>query len=570
MAGSLRTDCRSGSRVAGAGARSAAAVRTQVARINKELELIRKLLAPAAAMWLGALGWVLVAPGTPTVLSAAADDRGARAQGGGDRDNDNDDGGLDRALAAVLSHAGFTGRIESTLEARLGRRINASLADLGRMLWFDSAHSLGQDNTCAGCHSPTNGFGDTQSIAIGVQNNGIVGPRRAGPRNQRRSPMAINAAFFPALMWNGRFNAVSGDPFNGTLGFVFPQPEGTLRFSGAANAATGVRHLLQAQAHIPPTELVEVGGFTGTAGTIGSRFDQFDDGHGLPVPAPDGTGFRNEPIRQAALQVLNGIPKYRRLFHQQFPQVSLAPDAKPGHDIDFYMFGKAIAEFEFSLTFANAPVDQFARGRHDALRPSEKRGALLFFGKAGCVSCHGVSGRSNEMFSDFKEHVAGVPQIAPFFGVGESNMIYDGPGEDEDFGLEQITGNPADRYKFRTPPLRNIALSPAFFHNGAFTRLDDAIRHHLDVFESARAYDPRAAGVDRDLRMRLGPIEPVLDRLDPLLRTPIALKRAELNDLVRFVSDGLLDERARRENLCRLVPESVPSGQPVFQFQGCR
>jgi hypothetical protein len=70
--------------------------------------------------------------------------------------------------------------------------------------------------------------------------------------------------------------------------------------------------------------------------------------------------------------------------------------------------------------------------------------------------------------------------------------------------------------------------------------------------------------------MRLGPIEPVLDRLDPLLKTPIALKRSEVNDLVKFVRDGLLDDRARRENLCRMVPDSVPSGSPTLKFQGCR
>ena len=81
---------------------------------------------------------------------------------------------------------------------------------------------------------------------------------------------------------------------------------------------------------------------------------------------------------------------------------------------------------------------------------AEKRGALLFFGKGGCVACHAVAGTSNEMFSDFEMHVIGVPQIAPAFGVGTGNMIFDGPGEDEDFGLEQVTGNPADRYKFRT------------------------------------------------------------------------------------------------------------------------
>ena len=201
---------------------------------------------------------------------------------------------------------------------------------------------------------------------------------------------------------------------------------------------------------------------------------------------------------------------------------------------------------------------------------SQKRGAMLFFGRAGCVRCHAVAGGSNEMFSDFESHVAGIPQIAPFFGAGTSNVIFDGPGADEDFGLEQVTGDAADRYKFRTAPLRNVALAPAFFHNGAFTRLEDAIRHHLDVFESARGYSPSEAGVDLDLRHRLGPIEPVLSRLDRRLVDPIELNATEFADLVAFVRDGLLDKRAKRENLCRLVPESVPSGSPVLEFQRCR
>jgi cytochrome c peroxidase len=243
---------------------------------------------------------------------------------------------------------------------------------------------------------------------------------------------------------------------------------------------------------------------------------------------------------------------------------------KAGGPIDFNMFGLAIAEFEFTLTFANAPIDQFARGHRSAMSTPEKRGALLFFGKAGCVTCHAVSGEANEMFSDFENRVIGVPQIAPFFGVDEANMIYDGPGEDEDFGLEQITGNSSDRYRFRTAPLRNVALLPAFFHNGAFTKLEDAIRHHLDVFNSARGYDPKKAGVARDLRMRLGPIEPVLDRLDPLLQAPIHLSKQEFNDLVKFVGDGLLDKRAKKENLCGQVPNAVPSGEPVLKFQGCK
>ena len=99
--------------------------------------------------------------------------------------------------------------------------------------------------------------------------------------------------------------------------------------------------------------------------------------------------------------------------------------------------------------------------------------------------------------------------------------------------------NAADRYKFRSSPLRNAALQPAFFHNGAMTRIEDAIHHHLDVFASARSYDPKKAGIDKDLRYRLGPIEPVLARLDPLLQTPIPLReensrRSSGSSVMRF------------------------------------
>jgi len=468
--------------------------------------------------------------------------------------------GRDEQLRVALREAGFTGTVGSSIEQRLGRPIDRQLADLGRLLWFDTSGGLYGDNTCGGCHSPANGFGDSQSIAIGVQNNHRVGKNRGGPRNQRRTPIAVNAAFYPKLMWNGRFSALSGDPFDNSQGYLFPAPDGTTKFPPGDSLVT---HLLIAQAHIPPTELVEAAGFTGTAGTIAPEFDQFDDGEGDAVPPPDASGFRNEPIRQAVLERLNATPAYRALFGAIFPEVA------SGAPIDFTMFGRAIAEFEFTLTFANAPIDRFARGDRDALTVPQKEGALVFFGSGRCSSCHAVSGASNEMFSDFEMHVIGVPQIAPLFGAGTGNVIFDGPGRDEDFGLEQITGDPADRYKFRSSPLRNVALQPAFFHNGAFTRLEDAIRHHLNVFDSARGYNPVRAGVDRDLTYRLGPIEPVLERVDPLLATPIELSSREFEALVAFVRDGLLDERARRQNLCSLIPRSVPSGYPTMRFEEC-
>jgi cytochrome c peroxidase len=467
---------------------------------------------------------------------------------------------LDAKVRAVLRAAGFTGAIEATLEQRLGRPLDGRLANLGQLLFFDVAGGLHDDNTCAGCHAPSAGFGDTQSIAIGIQSNRIVGPHRSGPRNQRRTPTVVNTAFYPKLMWNGRFSADSGDPFDNSRGFRFPLPEGTTRFPARDRIVT---HLLIAQAHIPPTELVEVAGFTGTFGTLEPRFAQFDDGVGEVLPPADANGFRNDGIRERVLRRLNAAPGYRGAFGALFPEVAT------GAPIDFTMFSRAIAEFEFALVRANAPVDRFARGESDAMSRAEKRGALLFFGKANCAGCHAVAGPSNEMFSDFAMHVIGVPQIAPRFGLGLGNVEFDGPGEDEDFGLEQITANPADRYKFRTSPLRNVALQPAFFHNGAFTRLADAIRFHLDPVQSASRYDPEAAGVAPDLRLRMGPSAPVLARIDPLLSTPVRLTAREFDDLLAFVGDSLTDGGARPHALCSLVPASVPSGRPLLQFESC-
>jgi hypothetical protein len=68
----------------------------------------------------------------------------------------------------------------------------------------------------------------------------------------------------------------------------------------------------------------------------------------------------------------------------------------------------------------------------------------------------------------------------------------------------------------------------------------------------------------------LGPIEPVLARLEPLVLAPIRLRRHEFNDLVSFVRFGLLDRKALPHELCKLLPETVPSGRPLPFFEGCK
>lgn len=428
---------------------------------------------------------------------------------------------LDEILKAQLVANGFTGRVEASLHGRLGRPVDPELSDIGRLLWFDPILGLKGDNSCSGCHSPTTGFGDTQSIAIGIDNNGVVGPGRSGPRNQRRSPMVLNAAFFPRLMWNSRFAALSGDPFVNSAGFQFPAPEGM--------SLSHLPHLLNAQAFIPPTERVEMAGF------------DF---------AGNGDDLRSEVARRVA-----AVQEYMTRFANAVPAVQ-STGALTYDDI-----AAAIAEFTFSLTFANAPIDRFARGETAAMTESQKRGALLFFGRAGCVQCHAVGGRSNEMFSDFKQHVIAVPQISPSVG----NVTFDGPAGNEDFGLEQVTGKATDRYAFRTTPLRNVAVQPTFMHNGAFATLEDAIRHHLDVRASVLGYT--GAGLPADLAGPRGPIAPVLERLDPRLRHRVALSHDEFAQLVDFVRNGLLDPRARPEQLRALVPATLPSGKQLHKFE---
>jgi cytochrome c peroxidase len=429
---------------------------------------------------------------------------------------------VDQELRGILARERFTGRIESTVEARLGRPINQKLAAAGNLLYYDAILGIKQDNACAACHSPTTGYADTQSIAVGIDSNGWVSARRAGPRNRRRTPTSLNAAFYPRAMWNGRFESLSGDPFDNRQGFKLPEPEG--------QQLSFFSHLLAAQACMPVTDRAEMAGF-----------------------AFNGDNFA---IRATLARRVDAVKRYRKMFGKVYAEV------KAGAPITFDMIANAIAEYELTLVYANAPLDRFARGEAASMSDEEKRGALLFFGKARCVECHAVSGAANEMFSDFLPHVIAVPQLAP----ETTNASFDGPGADEDYGYEQVTHNPEDRYEFRTSPLRNLAAQPAYFHNGAFTHIKAAILHHLNAYDSARQYDPGAEGIAKDLR-RLGPIEPLLARLDPILQTPIELTAEEVQQLTSFVRDSLLDERAKFEILVKQKPDSVPSGLKPFFYE---
>ncbi len=428
---------------------------------------------------------------------------------------------LDPVLTAMLESRSFTGRIEETLEARLGRPVDARLADVGRLLFFDPVTSLTRDNSCSGCHGPNVGFNDSQSIAIGVGNNGVVGPGRAGPRNLRRAPSVVNAAFYPRLMWDARFESLSLDPFDGSAGFALPEPEGL--------SLSGLDHLLQAQAHTPVVSREEMAGF------------EFAGSHDL--------------MRAEIAARIDAVAEYRTLFGAVFDDVAA------GAPIDFEHVARAIAEFQLTLVRADAPVDAFARGDRAALTADQKRGGILFFGEAFCGECHIVRGYANEMFSDFDTHVLAVPQLVP----ARTNARFDGAGANEDFGAERHTGDPEDRYQFRTSPLRNALYQPSLMHNGAYLCVRDAIRHHLRVLEMLDGYS--TLPLDPSLHGPMGPVEPMLERLHDLVRSPPRLTGEELDRITDFVANGLADPDAHPDRLRALIPASVPSGLPLHEFQ---
>lgn len=172
---------------------------------------------------------------------------------------------------------------------------------------------------------------------------------------------------------------------------------------------------------------------------------QFWDGRAADLKEQAGGPIQN-PIEMAithqhAIEMLKGIPGYKPMFDAAFPG-----DKDP---ISIQNVEKAIAAFEATLITPNAPFDRYLRGDANALTAEQKEGLKLFVEK-GCASCHnGIN--------------VGGGMYAPF-GVVEK------PGADmlppADKGRFQVTKTADDEYVFKVPTLRNIELTPPYFHSG--------------------------------------------------------------------------------------------------------
>lgn len=433
--------------------------------------------------------------------------------------------------------------------------------ELGRNLFFDHALSVVEQTSCGTCHHAAFQFTDARSIARGVycdlvpevsitcqepptDGGNVVGPQRTAPLNSRNTPSLVNVALFPRQMWNGRFRFVdnsSNDVNECDIeeGFRFPEPEGDLF----------VRSLLTAQAHIPVTELVEMAGdYEGTG-----EIEELE--------------HANPEIREAIVTRLDFDPAYRALFEAAYPanRPDLAlyagdPVVGPDDDLTYLAIADALGHFQESLVMTDAPWDDYLRGDRTALSDAAKRGAVAFYENDRCSSCH-----AGDLFSDFANHNIGVPQVGP--GTGRASLgdpAYAGL-TNWDFGLEEITTQREDRFKFRTPPLRGVALTAPYMHNGAYATLEGAIRHHTDPAAAYADYD--LTQIDPDMQVfGLNPAAPVFDRRNPVVlgrgagQTRIDLTDQQVADLIEFLK-ALTDPRML--DLADLAPQTVPSGLPV-------
>jgi len=172
-------------------------------------------------------------------------------------------------------------------------------------------------------------------------------------------------------------------------------------------------------------------------------------------------GFGGKP-EGALAQRLKDQACYPQLFRAAFPE-------RQG-EISLDTITMALSVFQRSLVSLDSPYDRYQRGDLKAISDQAKRGAALFDSKQ-CASCH-----AGPHFTD-----AAIPGRKPVETFHRLAI----PADGKDAGLQRITQKPEDAGKFRTPGLRNVALSAPYMHDGEAATLSDAIRHHFGLADQA-------------------------------------------------------------------------------------
>ncbi len=204
---------------------------------------------------------------------------------------------------------------------------------------------------------------------------------------------------------------------------------------------------------------------------------QFWDGR-APTLEAQAEGPVQNPVEMANTlakveQRLNADPSYREQF-------AAAWGPRP---ITYEMVGKSIASFERSMISGNSPFDRWKYG-HDnkAVDSAVKRGYVVFTSKkkGDCASCHTV-GEQYALFTDNQFHNVGV-------GVNAGDIT--------DVGLFAVTHNEADKGKFKTPSLRNVAARTPYMSDGSLKDLKQAIDFYIGAGNSNSNLDPKIHVLD--------------------------------------------------------------------------
>jgi len=404
-------------------------------------------------------------------------------------------------------------------------------AALGQLLFFDKILSGNRNISCATCHHPMAATGDGVSVSIGEGAHGLGVTRDLGEgldavlaRVPRNAPALFNvgAKQFKRLFDDGRVEEDVTQPSG------FRTPAGT-------DFPPGIETVLAAQAMFPVTSATEMAGHPGENAIA----DAAEAGN---LAGPGG-------VWKQLADRIRAVPEYVDRFTTVFTGIE-GPE-----DITFPAAANAIAAFAGSAWRADdSPFDRYLRGDKRAMSKDALKGMRLFYGKAGCDGCH-----AGPFQTDHEFHAVAMPQIGP--GKG------DGMDGHDDFGRERVTGDPADRYRFRTPSLRQVAVTGPWGHSGAYDSLDAVVAHQLDPVGSLDAYD-RSQVV---LQSR-----PDLDALDFVVQDdpvrvsaiaaaneiePVELAEKDRRRLVEFLH--ALTDRSKVD-LRRDVPRAVPSGLPVY------
>ncbi|MBD3160557.1 MAG: cytochrome-c peroxidase [Candidatus Latescibacteria bacterium] len=237
-----------------------------------------------------------------------------------------------------------------------------------------------------------------------------------------------------------------------------------------------------------------------------------------PFVNPVEMGLKNhEPI----LEIVRSDPEYVDAFQEVFD--------KTGSDITMDEVTKAIAAFERTIIAGNSPFDRwYFGGDETALTEQEKRGFDVFINNGRCVSCHVVE-QTTALFTDNRFHNVGVgindiqdevPDLAREFlhaeaTLSEVDVEVLSDARTSELGRFAVTRTFDDLGAFKTPTLRNVAVTAPYMHDGSLATLEDVVVHYNN------------GGVTPE-------DDPVNDFLSGGIR-PLALSDEEVADLVAFM-----------------------------------